>query len=192
MILFVSNVFFIGLMGAGETTVGRAVARRLGPPFFDFDHEIETRCGVHVPAIFGHEGEVGFRGRETYMIDELTVRGDVVIATGGGAVLRTENRALLREYGTVIYLHANPRDLCLRTRRDRNRPLLQTKNPRAKLGELHAVHGPLYRDVAHFVIETGKPIVAQLVNMVLIQLEVAGVVAPPAGSPTPSQVSPRS
>ncbi|WP_296228829.1 shikimate kinase [Ralstonia sp. UBA689] len=185
----VSNVFFVGLMGAGKTTVGRAVARRLDLPFFDSDHEIEARCGVRVPVIFELEGETGFRDRETHVIDELTSRKGVVVATGGGAVLRPENRAFLRERGTVIYLRANSHDLYLRTRHDKNRPLLQTENPRAKLEELLAVRDPLYREVAHFVIETGKPTVAQLVNMVLMQLEVAGIVAPPASSTTSSQVS---
>jgi shikimate kinase len=103
-------------------------------------------------------------------------------------VLRPENRAFLRERGTVIYLRANPHDLYLRTRHDKNRPLLQTENPRARLEELHAIRDPLYREVAHFIIETGKPTVAQLVNMVLMQLEMAGIVAPPAGSSTPSHV----
>ncbi len=181
--------FFVGLMGAGKTTVGRAVARRLDLPFFDSDHEIEARCGVRVPVIFEHEGEMGFRDRETQMIDELTARHGVVVATGGGAVLRPENRAFLRERGTVIYLRANPHDLYLRTRHDKNRPLLQTENPRARLEELHAIRDPLYREVAHFVIETGKPTVAQLVNMVLMQLEVAGIVVPPAASSPTSQVS---
>ncbi|MEF9386784.1 shikimate kinase [Ralstonia solanacearum species complex bacterium KE056] len=188
----VSNVFFVGLMGAGKTTVGRAVARRLDLPFFDSDHEIEARCGVRVPIIFEHEGEIGFRDRETQIIDELTARHGVVVATGGGAVLRPENRAFLRERGTVIYLRANPHDLYLRTRHDKNRPLLQTENPRAKLEELHATRDPLYREVAHFVIETGKPTVAQLVNMVLMQLEVAGIVVPPAASSPTSQVSSQS
>lgn len=176
-------------MGAGKTTVGRAVARRLDVPFFDSDHEIEARCGVRIPVIFEHEGEKGFRDRETHVIDELTSRQGVVVATGGGAVLRPENRAFLRERGTVIYLRANSHDLYLRTRHDKNRPLLQTENPRARLEELLAVRDPLYREVAHFVIETGKPTVAQLVNMVLMQLEVAGIAAPPAGSSTASQVS---
>jgi shikimate kinase len=157
--LSVSNVFFVGLMGAGKTTVGRAVARRLDLPFFDSDHEIEARCGVRVPVIFEHEGETGFRDRETHVIDELTTP-----------------------------LRANPHDLYLRTRHDKNRPLLQTENPRARLEELHAIRDPLYREVAHFIIETGKPTVAQLVNMVLMQLEMAGIVAPPAGSSTPSHV----
>lgn len=173
-----ANVFFIGLMGAGKTTVGRAVARRLDRPFFDSDHEIEARTGVRVPLIFEHEGEEGFRQRESIAIDELTQRSGVVLATGGGAVLRAENRAWLRCRGTVIYLRAQPHDLWLRTRRDKNRPLLQTEDPRAKLEALFTVRDPLYRECAHFVIETGRPSVNGLVNMVLMQLEMVGIGQP--------------
>ncbi len=168
------NLFFVGLMGAGKTTVGRAVARRLDYPFFDSDHEIEARCGVRIPVIFEHEGEAGFREREAQMIDELTQRSGIVLATGGGAVLRPENRALLHARGTVVYLRASPHDLWLRTRHDRNRPLLQTEDPKGRLEALYTARDPLYREVAHFIIETGKPSVAQLANMVLMQLEMAG------------------
>lgn len=172
------NIFFVGLMGAGKTTVGKSVAKRLGRPFFDSDHEIEARCGVRIPIIFELEGEDGFRNRESLVIDDLTQRDGIVLATGGGAVLRAENRGHLRNRGIVVYLRANPFDLWQRTRHDRNRPLLQTDNPRAKLEALYAQRDPLYREVAHFVIETGKPSVSQLVNMVLMQLEMAGVVKP--------------
>lgn len=161
-------------MGAGKTTVGRAVARRLGYPFFDSDHEIEARCGVRIPVIFEHEGEAGFRDREQQMIAELTEQAGIVLATGGGAVLRPANRELLKERGTVIYLRASPHDLWLRTRHDRNRPLLQTEDPKGRLEKLYGERDPLYRDVADFIIETGKPSVAQLANMVLMQLEMAG------------------
>lgn len=163
-------------MGAGKTTVGKSVAKRLGRPFFDSDHELEARCGVRIPTIFELEGEDGFRLREAQMIDELTARSGVVLATGGGAVLRPENRAHLSARGIVIYLRANPYDLWQRTRHDRNRPLLQTENPRAKLEALYAQRDPLYREIAHYVIETGKPSVAQLVNMVLMQLEIGGAI----------------
>ncbi|CAG9182769.1 shikimate kinase [Cupriavidus respiraculi] len=164
-------------MGAGKTTVGRTVARRLDYPFFDSDHELEARCGVRIPVIFDHEGEAGFRDREAHMIDELTRRQGVVLATGGGAVLRPANRQCLKERGTVVYLRASPHDLWLRTRHDRNRPLLQTEDPKGKLESLYAERDPLYREVADFIIETGKPSVAQLANMVLMQLEMAGFVA---------------
>ncbi|WP_118184117.1 shikimate kinase AroK [Paraburkholderia phosphatilytica] len=175
-----ANVFFVGLMGAGKTTVGRAVARRLERPFFDSDHEIEQRTGARVSTIFELEGEAGFRDREAQVIDELTGRDRIVLATGGGAVLRPENRDVLCSRGLVVYLRANPHDLWLRTRRDKNRPLLQTDDPKARLEALYEVRDPLYRGCADFVIETGRPSVNGLVNMVLMQLEMAGVVKHPA------------
>ncbi|MDQ7980090.1 shikimate kinase [Paraburkholderia sp. SARCC-3016] len=175
-----ANVFFVGLMGAGKTTVGRAVARRLDRPFFDSDHEIEERTGARIPVIFELEGEAGFREREAQVIEELTGRAGIVLATGGGAILRPGNRDALRNRGLVVYLRANPHDLWLRTRRDKNRPLLQTEDPKAKLEALFEVRDPLYRECAHFVIETGRPSVSGLVNMVLMQLEMAGVGKPPA------------
>jgi shikimate kinase len=170
-----ASVFFIGLMGAGKTTVGRSVARQLGRSFVDSDQEIEARTGARIPVIFELEGEAGFRQRESEIIDELTQRPRLVLATGGGAVLRPENREWLKSRGLVIYLRASPHDLWLRTRRDKNRPLLQTDDPRAKLEALYDVRDPLYRECAHFVIETGRPSVSVLVNMVLMQLEVAGI-----------------
>ncbi len=167
-------------MGAGKTTVGRAVARRLDRPFFDSDHEIEARTGARIPVIFELEGEAGFRDRESHVINDLTLQQNIVLATGGGAVLRPENRQALRDNGLVVYLRANPHDLWLRTRRDKNRPLLQTEDPKTRLEELYAVRDPLYRECAHFVIETGRPSVNGLVNMVLMQLEMAGVAKLPA------------
>ncbi len=177
------NVILVGLMGAGKTTVGRAVARRLGRQFYDSDHEIEARTGVRIPVIFEHEGEDGFRQREAQTIDELTQRNGIVLATGGGAVLRAENREHIKSRGTVVYLRANPHDLWLRTRRDKNRPLLQTADPRARLEQLFQERDALYRECATFVIETGRPSVNALVNMVLMQLEMAGIV------PNPSEIS---
>jgi shikimate kinase len=167
-------------MGAGKTTVGRAVARRLDRPFFDSDHEIVARTGARIPVIFELEGEAGFRDREAQVITDLTSQRDIVLATGGGAILRPENRQALQNNGLVVYLRANPHDLWLRTRRDKNRPLLQTEDPKARLEELFAVRDPLYRECAHFVIETGRPSVNGLVNMVLMQLEMAGIAKPPA------------
>lgn len=167
-------------MGAGKTTVGRAVARRLDRPFFDSDHEIVARTGARIPVIFELEGEAGFRDREAQVITDLASQRDIVLATGGGAILRPENRQALQNNGLVVYLRANPHDLWLRTRRDKNRPLLQTEDPKARLEELFAVRDPLYRECAHFVIETGRPSVNGLVNMVLMQLEMAGVVKRPA------------
>ncbi|MGC3026671.1 shikimate kinase AroK [Burkholderia sp. DN3021] len=174
-----ANVFFVGLMGAGKTTVGRAVARRLDRTFFDSDHEIEARTGARIPVIFELEGETGFRDRETQVIAELTQRENIVLATGGGAVLRPENRDCLKSSGIVVYLRANPHDLWLRTRKDKNRPLLQTEDPKGRLEALYEVRDPLYRECADFVIETGRPSVNGLVNMVLMQLELAGVIAKP-------------
>ncbi len=170
-----ANVFLIGLMGAGKTTVGRAVARRLSRPFFDSDHEIVARTGVHIPIIFEVEGEEGFRGRESSVIDELSQRSGIVMATGGGAVLRPENRDWLKSRGLVIYLRANPHELWLRTRRDKNRPLLQTEDPRARLEALYHERDPLYRECAHVVVDTGRPSINSLVNTVLMHLERAAI-----------------
>ncbi|MCS6765687.1 MAG: shikimate kinase [Candidatus Protistobacter heckmanni] len=177
-------------MGVGKTTVGKAVAKRLGLPFVDSDHEVEGRCGVKIPVIFELEGEQGFRARETQVIDEISSRPGVVLATGGGAVLKEENRRFLTERGTVVYLRANPQDLWLRTQHDRNRPLLQTADPRAKLFELHAVRDPLYREVADFIIDTGRPSLARLVNTVLAQLELAGVTIPAQCHEAPPEPQP--
>jgi shikimate kinase len=165
-----ANVFLIGLMGAGKTTVGRALARRLDRPFFDSDHEIVARTGVHIPLIFEVEGEDGFRAREAQVIDELSQRSGIVMATGGGAVLRPENRDCLTSRGLVIYLRANPHELWLRTRRDKNRPLLQTEDPRARLEALYHERDPLYRECAHVVIDTGRPSINSLVSMILVHL----------------------
>ncbi|WP_370650675.1 shikimate kinase [Caballeronia sp. SL2Y3] len=163
-------------MGAGKTTVGRAVARRLQRDFIDSDLEIEARTGARIPVIWELEGESGFRQREVNVIDELSQKSGIVLATGGGAVLRPENREHLKNRGIVIYLRANPHDLWQRTRRDKNRPLLQTDDPRGKLETLFRTRDPLYHECAHFVVETGRPTVNALVNMVLMQLEVAGVI----------------
>lgn len=143
-------------MGAGKTTIGRQLAKQLKLTFLDSDHEIEDRTGARIPLIFEIEGEEGFRKREAAMIDELTQRENIVLATGGGAVLREENRRHLRERGTVVYLHAELDDLLERTRKDRNRPLLQTADPRARLAALIGERDRLYREVAHLVIDTGR------------------------------------
>lgn len=157
------NIFLIGLMGAGKTTVGRALARERGLAFVDSDHEIVARCGVSIPTIFEIEGEAGFRRREAAMIDELTQRLGIVLATGGGAVLDPHNRECLQTRGTVVYLHAKPHELWLRTRHDRNRPLLQTADPLKKLQELYATRHPLYLETAHIVLDTGRQSVSSLV-----------------------------
>lgn len=145
-------IFLVGMMGAGKTTVGRELAKRLGRRFADCDHEIEARTGVGIPVIFEIEGEEGFRRRETQELDELSRQRDIVVATGGGIVLAEENRAILRERGTVIYLDVAPEVLFERTRHDRNRPLLQVENPRARIEALYLERTPLYRAVADLIL----------------------------------------
>ena len=164
------NIFLVGMMGAGKTSVGRVLARRLGKAFYDSDHVIEERTGVRIPVIFDIEGEEGFRTRERAVIRELTENDNIVLATGGGAVLDAENRRLLRERGTVVYLRAAVRELINRTRHDKNRPLLQTSDPQARINAIFEQRDPLYRDVAHLVIETGSPSLHSLVNRLEAQL----------------------
>ena len=142
--------------GAGKSTIGRQLAVLLKKDFLDVDHEIERRTGAAIPLIFEIEGESGFRRREALAIDELTRKTNVVLATGGGAVLDADNRKALRERGSVVYLRAEIEILVERTRRDRNRPLLQTPDPRAKLEEIMRVREPLYCATAHVIIETDR------------------------------------
>ena len=149
------NIFFVGLMGAGKTTLGRQLAKQLERPFYDSDQIICERTGVSIPTIFEMEGEEAFRLRETAVIDEMTALSGIVLATGGGAVTREENRRCLRGRGTVVYLHAKPEVLLERTRYDKNRPLLQVADPLAKLEALYAARDPLYRQTAHLVVEAG-------------------------------------
>jgi shikimate kinase len=172
-----ANIFLVGLMGAGKTSVGKLLARRLGKTFFDCDHEIERATGVHIPVIFEIEGEAGFRLRENRMLAELTRGQDIVLATGGGAVLSEENRGLLSRNGTVVYLRATPHDLWQRTRHDRNRPLLQTPDPLTKLTVLHAERDPLYRAIADVIVDTGHQSVASLVHRLEQKLARLGIPA---------------
>jgi shikimate kinase len=165
-----NNIFLVGLMGAGKTTIGRILARQLKKTFIDTDREIEKRTGVAIPVIFEFEGEAGFRAREAAVIGEFVQRDDVVLATGGGAVMQAENRAKLAARGRVVYLHAQPTDLLQRTRRDRNRPLLQTADPQAKLAELYAVRDPLYREIADLVIDTGRQSAGRLASTLIDML----------------------
>lgn len=158
------------MMGAGKTTVGRRLARHLGRGFYDCDQEIEARTGVRVSLIFEIEGEQGFRKRETEELRRLAALDDIVLATGGGAVLDPENRALLSTRGLVIYLHAQPKDLWHRTRHDNSRPLLDTPNPRARVEELYQIRDSLYREVADLVVDTGRQSVHTLVKRLLAQL----------------------
>jgi shikimate kinase len=165
----------IGMPGSGKSTVGRQLGRRLGLPFFDSDHVIEQRIGCRIREFFEREGEVAFRDVEQEVLGELTAGDSRVVATGGGAVLRAENRAQLRA-GQVIYLRSSPEELFRRLRHDTSRPLLQVDDPLARLRTLYAERDPLYRETAHFVIETGRPSVPTLANMILMQLELAGLV----------------
>ncbi|BBF87120.1 shikimate kinase [Aquitalea magnusonii] len=164
------NFFLVGLMGAGKTTVGRALARKTGKTFYDSDHEIEARTGVRVATIFEIEGELRFRDRESSVIADLAKMNNIVLATGGGAVLRPENRAELSRHGVVIYLRASIDDLLARTMHDKNRPLLQTADPRAKLQSLLEQRDPLYREVADIVVDTSQQNVNLLVSRLLDQL----------------------
>ncbi|OSI10366.1 shikimate kinase [Neisseria zoodegmatis] len=151
------NLFLIGLMGAGKTTLGKHIAQVLEHSFYDSDQEICRRTGVSIPTIFEVEGEQGFRDREAAIIDELTAMNNIVLATGGGAVIREENRHNLRTRGTVVYLHASPEVLLERTRYDNNRPLLQVENPLAKLQELYQTRDGIYRETAHIIVEANRP-----------------------------------
>ncbi|MCK9535649.1 MAG: shikimate kinase AroK [Pseudomonas sp.] len=148
------NYILIGPMGAGKSTIGRLLAKELGLPFKDSDKEIEDRTGASIPLIFDVEGEAGFRDREQAVIAELCQEQGLVLATGGGAVLRAENRQAMRQGAVVIYLHASVEHQLARTARDRNRPLLQTDNPGQVLTQLLALRDPLYREVATLIIET--------------------------------------
>jgi shikimate kinase len=160
------NLFLIGLMGSGKTTIGRQLARRYRKRFVDSDHEIEARTGVSIPVIFEIEGEAGFRRRESSVIDELSREHGLVLATGGGAVLDPANRRCLRERGTVVYLCVPPRVLFERTCRDRNRPLLQVDDPLAKLEQLYAARDPLYRETAHIIVDGGRINAAAMVRRI--------------------------
>ena len=162
-----NNIYLVGLMGAGKTTVGRQLARRLGRRFYDSDHEIVARTGVAIPTIFEIEGEEGFRRRESQTIAELTATSDIVLATGGGVVLNPENRRLLRDTGWVVYLNVPPGMLYERTRHDRNRPLLRVDDPLGKLEELHALRDPLYREVAHLVVDGSHLVASGIVHYLL-------------------------
>jgi shikimate kinase/3-dehydroquinate synthase len=158
-------------MGAGKTTVGRALAKKLNKRFIDSDHEIEARTGASIPLIFEIEGEESFRQREADVIRDLTAQQDIVLATGGGAILNAESRALLKSRGTVIYLRASVNSILQRTSHDKNRPLLQTADPRKRIEELARQREPYYREVAHIVIDTGRPNVQWLMHNILTQLE---------------------
>ena len=189
MMSFMLNALaLVGMPGGGKSTVGRNVARQLKRRFFDADAEIERRIGCPIRVFFEREGEPRFRDIEQEVLAELAGVSDAVLATGGGAVLREANRHALHDRTTVIYLRSTPEELFRRLRHDTHRPLLQVPDPLRKLRELFAERDPLYRMTAHFVIETGRPSVPTLVNMILMQLELAGLLD---ASQVPSPVEAR-
>ncbi len=164
-------IVLVGMPGSGKTTVGRELAKRLGRRFVDCDHEIEARTGVKIPTIFEIEGEEGFRRRETQTLDALTHESGLVLATGGGAVIRPENRALLAGRGVVVYLNVTPHILWERTRHDRSRPLLQVSDPKGRLQELYVARDPYYREVANIIVEGGRGTPHAMVKMVEKELQ---------------------
>lgn len=169
------RVALVGLPGSGKSTVGRQLARRLGLDYVDSDHVIEQRLGCSIRTYFELEGEDSFREVESVVLEELTQKTGAVISTGGGSVMREINRQRLHARCQVVYLNAHPDELFRRLRHDVNRPLLQVADPLTRLRDLHALRDPLYRATAHFIIETGRPSLAMLVNMIVMQLELAGV-----------------
>ncbi len=165
-----TNIILVGMMGAGKTTIGKALASGLSKEFMDSDQEIQERTGVKIPVIFEIEGEAGFRKRESEALTELVKKKNIILATGGGAVLSQGNRRLLRQNGIVIYLRASVSDLHRRTRHDKNRPLLQTEDLFARLNELYIQRDAHYRETAHIVIDSGKQGVRQLVQKLINKL----------------------
>ena len=167
----VGNFFLIGLMGSGKTTVGKQLALRMHKQFYDSDHEIVARMGVSITTIFEIEGEEKFRERESQVIKDLTLQHNIVLATGGGAVLQENNRRNLQKNGIVIYLHASVETILERTRFDRSRPLLQTENPGQKIQELYTQRDPLYREIADIVIDANEVFLPNLIKKVTLAIE---------------------
>lgn len=171
-VLDTAPIILIGMMGAGKTTIGRQLAKQLNRRFLDSDHEIQARCGVRIATIFEMEGEEGFRRRESHILEKLSLEQDVVLATGGGAVLSEKNRQCLSQRGIVVYLRATPQELWLRLRHDKVRPLIQTaSNPQERIAELHAERHPLYTSLADIVIDTGRPPLARIVRSLIMELQ---------------------
>lgn len=164
------NIYLIGLMGAGKSTVGKLLAHKLGRTFYDSDDEIVARTGASIPTIFEIEGETGFREREQRMIADLCAQPSIVMGTGGGAILRPANREALKSSGWTVYLCTTPDRLLQRTRHDRNRPLLQTADPLATLSSLYDSRHPIYSDLADIVVRTGAGHVHQVVSRIIEQL----------------------
>ena len=184
------RIALVGMPGSGKSTVGRHLARQLGWRFVDSDHEIEREIGGPIRAYFEQHGETAFRELEQQTIASLCELGDTVLATGGGAVLRAANRVALKTHCEVIYLRSSPDELFRRLRHDTQRPLLQVKDPLKRLRELYGERDPFYLEACDFVIETGRPSVPTLVNMILMQLELAGVIDPSQVPATVGRVLP--
>lgn len=178
-------VALVGLPGAGKSAVGRRLAQRLQLPFIDSDDLIERRIGCSIRDYFEREGEQSFRDLEQTVITELAASAQGIVSTGGGSVLREANRVQLRTNFHVIYLRSSPEDLFRRLRHDVKRPLLQVADPLGRLHELYSARDPLYREAAHDVVETGRPSVAMLVNIIVMQLELAGLIPPGSQSDPP-------
>ena len=174
----VQVIALIGLPGSGKSTVGRQLARRFDVPVFDSDYVIEQQLGCSIREYFEFEGEAAFRDVEESVIDQLTHHPTGVLSTGGGVVLRPANRQHLHTRTHVVYLRSSTEELFRRLRHDTQRPLLQVADPLGRLRDLYTQRDPLYRETAHFIVETGRPSVATLVNMIQMQLELAGVVPP--------------
>jgi shikimate kinase len=184
------TLVLVGMMGAGKSTVGKRLAARLGRPFADTDRVLEERLGVSIPTIFELEGEAGFRDREAAVLADLLERKGAVLATGGGIVLREDNRRQLAERAWVIYLRASAEDLWVRTRRDTMRPLLRTADPRARIAELLAHRAPYYLEVANLVVETGRQPVERLIEHVMQRLAQDGMIDPAKALDEPSRAVP--
>lgn len=181
------NLFLVGPMGAGKSTVGRRLAQALGMDFHDCDREIERQTGASIPLIFELEGEAGFRRREKEMLERLTALPGVVLATGGGAVLDPDNRSHLSQRGRVIYLHTSVKQQLARTSRDQNRPLLDAADPEARLQALTAERDPLYREIADLVVDTDGRSVGQVVNELLQRLGLERAAGANKGQPSPGE-----
>ncbi len=165
------SISLVGLPGSGKSTIGRQLAARLDLQFFDSDSVIERQLGCSIREFFEREGEPAFRDIERAVIDDLTQKFDCVISTGGGVVLKSANRDMLRTRCQTIYLHSPPQEIFRRLRHDRNRPLLQVADPLARLEGMYLERDPLYRETANFVVETGRPSVSTVVNTIVMQLE---------------------
>ncbi|MDF0677927.1 MAG: shikimate kinase [Nitrosomonas sp.] len=176
-------MILIGMMGSGKTTVGKLLANLVGKTFIDIDHEIQRRTGVGIPVIFEIEGEAGFRKRESEVLRDIVRQQNIVLATGGGAILHPDNRALLRQHGMVVYLCAPVTELRRRTYLDKNRPLLQTGNVHAKLIELFTQRDPLYRETAHIIMDSGRQSARAFVQKLIQKLRQSNQESTAAGTP---------